>query len=95
MGRLKPGSTLEQVRGNLEGPFRDYARAGMESYMSALTDEQRKLSNNQRRGDAIPQLVVTSGARGVYALDTNSSRSARILSVVVALLLLIVCANWT
>ena len=93
MGRLKPGATYEQVKGNLEGPFREGARGGMESYMAGLTAEQSKLSQNQRRGDAIPDLLVTSGARGVYALDTNTTRSARILSAVVALLLLIVCAN--
>ena len=28
MGRLRPGVTSEQVRGNLEGPFRSAARAG-------------------------------------------------------------------
>ncbi|MDO8676995.1 MAG: ABC transporter permease [Acidobacteriota bacterium] len=93
MGRLKPGATYEQVAGNLEGPFREAARAGMASYMSGLTAEQSKLSQNRSRGDAVPQLLVRSGARGVYALDTNSSRSATILSVIVGLLLLIVCAN--
>ena len=40
MGRLKPGATAEQVAGNLEGPFREAARAGMASYMAGLTPEQ-------------------------------------------------------
>jgi hypothetical protein len=31
MGRLKPGVTLEQVRGNLHGPFQQSARDGMDS----------------------------------------------------------------
>jgi predicted permease len=93
MGRLKPGATHEQVAGNLEGPFREAARAGMASYMAGLTPEQAKLSNNQSRGNAVPQLVVRSGARGVYSLDTTTTRSATILAGVVALLLLIVCAN--
>ncbi len=93
MGRLKPGATYQQVAGNLEGPFREAARAGMASYMTGLTPEQAQLSDNRNRGDAVPQLVVRSGARGVYSLDTTTTRSATILSVVVVLLLLIVCAN--
>jgi predicted permease len=93
MGRLKPGVTREQVAGNLDGPFREAARAGMASYMAGLTPEQAKLSDNQSRGSAVPQLLVRDGSQGVYSLDTTSSRSASVLAVVVALLLLIVCAN--
>jgi predicted permease len=93
MGRLKPAITLAQVSGNLEGPFQAAARAGMDSYINALKPEDRALSNNQRRGDAVPQLVVRSGDHGIYDADTNSKRSAAIVSVVVTILLLIVCAN--
>jgi predicted permease len=92
-GRLKPGATIDQVKGNLTGPFEQAARGGMNSFEAALTDDQRTLSRYQREGDAVPQLLVLSGARGVYDLDRTSSRSASILSVVVILLLLIVCAN--
>ena len=92
-GRLKPGATIEQVKGNLTGPFQQAARAGMDGYMAGLTDDERKLSRNQREGDAVPELLVLPGARGIYDLDTTSSRSASLLSVVVVLLLLIVCAN--
>ena len=59
-GRLKPGATIEQVKGNLAGPFQQAARGGMESYMAGLTDEQRKLSRNQREGDAVPELLVAA-----------------------------------
>jgi predicted permease len=93
-GRLKPGATLEQVKGNLAGPFQEAARAGMASYMSGLTDAERQLSRNRDRGtSAMPELLVLSGARGIYDLDRTSSRSASVLSVIVILLLLIVCAN--
>ena len=92
-GRLKPGATIDQVKGNLTGPFEQAARGGMNSFEAALTDDQRKLSRYQREGDAVPQLLVLSGARGIYDLDRTSSRSASILGVVVILLLLIVCAN--
>lgn len=93
MGRLKPGVTLEQVRGNLEGPFHAAARAGMESFMAGLTAEQRALSDNQRRGAAVPTLVPRSGDHGMYDVNQNEKRSAAIVSAVVTILLLIVCAN--
>ena len=93
MGRLKPGTTLAQVAGNLDGTLQASARAGMAAYMSGLKAEERGLSRNQRRGDAVPSLVVRSGDHGVYDADNNSRRSAAIVSAVVTILLLIVCAN--
>ena len=92
-GRLKPGVTLEQVKGNLAGPFEQAARGGMAAFEASLTEEQRKLQRNQRDGDAVPELLVLSGARGIYDLDRTSTRSASVLSAIVVLLLLIVCAN--
>ena len=92
-GRLKPGMTLEQVKGNLAGPFAQAARGGMEAFHAELTEAQRKMSFNQREGDAVPELLVLPGARGIYNLDNTSSRSASVLSAIVVLLLLIVCAN--
>jgi predicted permease len=92
-GRLKPGATIEQVKGNLAGPFEQAARGGMAAFEAALTDQQRKLQRNQREGDAVPELLVLPGARGIYDLDRTASRSASVLSAVVILLLLIVCAN--
>ena len=93
IGRLKPGVTYEQVRGNLEGVFHSTARAGMEAYMSGLTAEQRGLSTNQRSTSEVPRLLVSSGDRGVYDLDNSSIQSARVLGGVVVAVLLIVCAN--
>jgi len=92
-GRLKPGVTLDQVKGNLAGPFAQAARGGMESFQAELTEAQRKMSFNRRDGDAVPELLVLPGARGIYDLDRTSSRSASVLSAIVVLLLLIVCAN--
>ena len=94
VGRLKPGATIAQVKGNLAGPFEAAARNGMQSFMAGLNDTERKLSfNAQRKTDAVPTLVVRPAARGIYDLDTTSSRSASVVSVIVLLLLLIVCAN--
>lgn len=93
IGRLKPGVAHAQVAGNLDGPFQASARAGMDAFMNALTPEQRSLSINQRRGSSVPQLVARSAAHGIYDADRNSRRSAAVVSVVVTILLLIVCAN--
>jgi predicted permease len=93
MGRLTPGATLPQVVGNLEGPFQASARAGMEAFMNALTPAQKGLSINQPRGSSVPSLIARSAQHGVYDADRNQRRSAAIVSVVVTILLLIVCAN--
>ena len=93
IGRLNPGATLAQVVGNLEGPFHETARIGMDQFMSGLTPEQRQLSDNQRRGDAVPRLMARPAAHGMYDADNNSRRSAIFLTAVVTILLLIVCAN--
>jgi predicted permease len=92
MGRLKPGATAAQVEGNLGGVFRSTARAGMDAYLKGLTETERATSNNQNRTE-IPTLLVDSGERGVYDVGTGDMRSATILTIVVALVLLIVCAN--
>jgi predicted permease len=92
MGRLKPGSTAAQVQGNLEAVFQQTARSGLDSYLKSLTDEDRGKSGNRNRTE-VPRLRVEPGSRGVYDVNTNELRSVTILSVVVALVLLIVCAN--
>jgi predicted permease len=93
IGRLKPGVTTAQVVGNLEGPFHAAARAGMDAYLAALTPEQRGLSDNQPRGSAVPALVARSAQHGMYDVDRTTARSATVVTVVVTILLLIVCAN--
>ena len=92
MGRLRPGGNVSQVQANLEGVFQRTARAGMDAYLKSLSDTERGTTRNRTRRE-IPQLRVSSGARGYYDVQTTDLRSAAILSVVVALVLLIVCAN--
>ncbi len=92
MGRLREGATAEQVRGNLNGPFRASARAGLDTYLAGLSEEQLALSRNQGL-EAVPNLWVDSGRRGVYDPNPNVARDTRILAAVVAVILLIVCAN--
>ena len=92
IGRLKPGATAAQVHGNLETVFQQTARTGLDSYMKSLTDAERSTASNRNRTE-VPRLRVESGARGIYDANTNDLRSVTILMVVVALVLLIVCAN--
>lgn len=92
MGRLKPGVAAEQVRANLEGVFRHTARAGMDSYLASLPPEKRSTAVNRTRID-VPHLLVDSGNRGVYEASETEVKAVSILSAVVALVLLIVCAN--
>jgi predicted permease len=94
MGRLKPGATAAQVQGNLEGVFQQTARAGLESYLQSLPEKDRGTSTNRNRTE-VPRLRIEPGGRGVYDVNTNDLRSLTILSVVVSLVLLIVCANVT
>jgi predicted permease len=92
MGRLKPGATAAQVQGNLEAVFQATARAGLDSYMKSLSERERDTASNRSRSE-VPRLRVEPGARGIYDVNTNDLRAVTILSIVVALVLLIVCAN--
>jgi predicted permease len=92
MGRLKPGARAEQVQGNLGTVFQNTARAGLAQYLGALSDHERSASGNQNRTE-VPQLRVEPGNRGIYDVNSNDLRSVTILMVIVALVLLIVCAN--
>jgi predicted permease len=92
MGRLKPGATAAQVHGNLEGVFQQTARAGLNQYLASLSDAERGTIRNRNRSE-VPSLRVESGSRGIYDVSPTDKRAVTILSVVVILVLLIVCAN--
>ena len=92
VGRLKPGMTAAQVQGNLGGVFQQTARAGLDTYMKSISEAERTTARNRNR-TSIPRLRVDSASRGIYDVQTTELRMATILSVVVALVLLIVCAN--
>ena len=73
-GRLKPGITPAQVKGNLEPVFQHQARAGLEAFLAAASDEERSLSRNQGR-TAVPHLLVDSASRGTYDSDALQMRA--------------------
>jgi predicted permease len=92
-GRLKPDVTYSQVTGNLEGPMQQAARAGRAWFLGGLKPEERSLARNRTEGEGVPRLAVRSAEHGMYDADPQSRRAASIVSVVVTILLLIVCAN--
>src|SRR5204863_1055548 len=92
MGRVKPGVTPAQVQANLDGTFQAAARDGWAAYFGTLKPEERSTQRNQNR-TKVPQLRVQEGSRGIYDVSTDTYRSITLLGVVVALVLLIVCAN--
>ncbi len=92
VGRLKPGATAAQVRANLETMFQNTAKAGLDSFLTKLPEAERNSTRNRNRR-LIPTLSVESGSRGIYDASTTDTRAVTILSVIVGLVLLIVCAN--
>ena len=92
MGRVKPGVTPEQVQANFAGVFDATAREGWTTFLGGLSDRERNAARNQNR-TKVPQLRVQSGARGIYDASADTRRSIGLLAIVVALVLLIVCAN--
>jgi predicted permease len=93
VGRLKAGASIEHARTNFATVFQNTAKAGMAEYQSSLKADEKNLSFNRQRGNALPDLLVKSAAHGYYEIDPQAQRSAGFLSVVVIIVLLIVCAN--
>ncbi len=92
MGRLKPGATPAQAQANFESVFQHTARAGLASYLASLSDKEQATAQNRERTQ-VPSLLVDSGAHGIYNPGPQELRAASILSAVVLLVLLLVCAN--
>lgn len=84
MGRLKPGVSIEQARGSMEALFSRIVanRAGGAIAADLLPDDLTKL-----------RLEVTPGGAGFSHLRSRFSRPLSTLMAIVALVLLIACAN--
>jgi predicted permease len=91
-GRLKPGVTASQVEGNLTGVFEQVAREGMSSFLASVPEAVRNNTANRNRTD-VSRLSVTPMARGLVDTDATSVRGVAIISAIVALILILVCAN--
>jgi predicted permease len=86
MGRLKPGATLEQARDNLNGAFQAMALEVMPP--PRRDNEPAKLDPRD-----YPRLVARSGSQGLMESRQRYSATIYGLFGVVALVLLIACAN--
>ncbi|HMY72899.1 MAG TPA: ABC transporter permease, partial [Blastocatellia bacterium] len=86
MGRLQTGATFEQARDSLNGAFQTTALAGMPPPRKAGEPAQLEPKD-------YPRLIVQSGSRGMLDLRRRYSATIYGLFVVVALVLLIACAN--
>jgi predicted permease len=83
IGRLKPGVQLEQAQAAVNVELRQFLT---EQYGSQLTDEVRLGIQNS-------YVTLAPGGRGLSGLRFFYSQALRMLMVIVALVLLIACAN--
>jgi predicted permease len=88
MGRLQPGVTLEQARAGLESAFQQSVWEHRAARQAQATNPLRKLEAKD-----LPRLAVDSGSQGEMNARRFLARPLRLLFWVVALVLLIACAN--
>ena len=88
MGRLKPGATDEQARESLNGAFQSAALELMPTPKKA-----NQLAATQLDPQDYPRLLSESGRRGMPDVRKRFAPSLYVLFIVVALVLLIACAN--
>ena len=92
MGRLKPGATAEQARATLDNVFQ---QSVIEHRMARQEMAKAQASNPLRPLDPkdYPHLRIDSGSQGEMIMRRIYTKPLRLLLGVVALVLLIACAN--
>jgi predicted permease len=86
MGRLKPGATYEQARDSLNGAFQAAA-------LEVMPPPRKANEPAQLEPKDYPRLLAESGSRGMLDKRRYYSTAIYGLFIVVALVLLIACAN--
>jgi predicted permease len=86
MGRLKPGATYQQARDSLNGPFQAAA-------LELMPPPRKEGQPAQLDPRDYPRLISESGSRGMLDMRRVYSTTIYGLFIVVALVLLIACAN--
>ncbi|MFL6273806.1 MAG: ABC transporter permease [Blastocatellia bacterium] len=86
MGRLKPGATYEQARASLDGIFQAAA-------LEVMPPPRKENEPAQLEPKDYPRLIAESGSRGMLDRRRRYSTTIYGLFIVVALVLLIACAN--
>ncbi len=88
MGRLRPGVTMEQAQASLGQLYQRYLADLVVRWSSR--NEKAKAEANERKHE---RLIVASGSQGLSDLRRQFSQPLFVLMCVVALVLLIACAN--
>src|SRR5258705_9954184 len=88
MGRLKPGGTLEQATASLEGGFQQSVLEHRAARQAQTKNPIRPLEPKD-----YPRLAIDSGGQGEMNARRFLTKPFRLLFGVVALVLLIACAN--
>jgi predicted permease len=86
MGRLKPGATHDQARESLNAPFQTAA-------LEVMPPPRKANQPAQLDPKDYPRLMAESGSRGMLDERRRYSPTIYALFIVVALVLLIACAN--
>ena len=86
MGRLKPGATFEQASVSLNGTFQAAA-------LEVMPPPRKATEPAQLEPEDYPRLIAESGSRGMLDKRRRYSPTIYGLFIVVALVLLIACAN--
>ncbi|HEX9004534.1 MAG TPA: ABC transporter permease [Blastocatellia bacterium] len=86
MGRLKPGATLEQARESLNGTFQSAA-------LEVMPAPRKDNEPAQIEQKDYPRLLALTGSRGLMESRKIYSSTIYGLFIVVAVVLLIACAN--
>jgi predicted permease len=86
MGRLRPGSSFEQVRANLEGIFQEAALEGHQALLAADP-------NGVPDPVTTPRLTPLPGSQGLNVHRLDHAKQLYVLLISVGLVLLIACAN--
>jgi predicted permease len=87
MGRLRPGATPAQAQASLELLYQQYVA----DLVASHTDEKGR--NEANRYNLNARLMVASGSRGMSDLRRQFSQPLFVLMCIVALVLLVACAN--
>jgi predicted permease len=88
MGRLKPDASQAQAQASLNGLFQTLALDAMPAPRN-----EKQVSKDKLETKEYPRLVARSGSQGAMEVRSMSSKTIYGLFIVVALVLLIACAN--
>ena len=83
IGRLRPGVSIEQARASVNAGFHQFLTA----------ERGAQLDDDDRQAIQSTFITLSPGGRGLSGLRSFYSQALRMLMVIVALVLLIACAN--